>query len=409
MRLNSNNLWSLVEGVSSAIFQLCIIALISRYSGLSDVGRYGFVLAIAAPVFMLVNMRLRFIYVSGRPECKDAFCSCFSLRLITSLFAAVVIIIPAWVVSPDIALILTAVTLYKYFESLSDFIYSLFHRRGEMIYIARSSAISALLSLVVVWFVFEMGFAVSTALLLAVLVKMLVFIMHDVRMALAREEMHSARRIELAWIKKVILSLLPLGLLALLSSLSFNAPRLLLGWNGDMDAAGIYTGLSHLVIGGAIVVNAFAFPLLRELGESYTNSEMGVAAAVIRRLMYIGAAIGVASMLFVSIFGEEILLILYGSNFKGNWGAFVLMMLAGSLYYQVQMINHIGTSIGYYNHIVVWQGVSLLTIVLGLFLLVPEYGVIGGGIAWGMGSAIQVILFIRAKKSMLSVGEVRVI
>lgn len=408
MRLNSNNLWSLVEGVSTAIFQLCIIALISRYIGLSDVGRYGFVLAISAPVFMLVNMRLRFVFVSGRPECKDAFFSCFILRVITSSSVAALIIIPAWIFSPDIALILTAVTLYKYFESLSDFIYSLFHRRGEMVYIARSSVISVLFSVVAVWLAFEMGYSVIAALFSTVLVKMAVFALHDVRMALALEEMRSVSSIKFVWINKVVKSLFPLGLLALLSSFSFNAPRLLLGWSGDMDAAGIYTGLSHLVMGGAIVVNAFAFPLLRELGESYTNRELTVTSAVIRKLMYISAAIGVVSVGFVYIFGEEILLVLYGSSFQGNWAAFVLMMLVGSLYYQVQVINHVGTSIGYYNQIVIWQGISLLAIVVGLFLLVPGHGVIGAGIAWGIGSAVQVALFLRAKKTMISVGEGRI-
>jgi O-antigen/teichoic acid export membrane protein len=405
MRLNSNNLWSLVEGVSSAIFQLCIIALISRYSGLSDVGRYGFVLAISAPVFMLVNMRLRFVYVSGRPECKDAFFSCFALRVITSTIAASLIIISTWVISPDIALILTAVTLYKYFESLSDFIYSLFHRRGEMIYIARSSVVSVLLSVVGVWFAFEMGCSLVVALFLTALVKMTVFIVHDVRMAMVREEMLSVGSIKFNWINKVVMSLFPLGLLALLSSFSFNAPRLLLGWSGDMRAAGIYTGLSHLVMGGAIVVNAFAFPLLRELGESYANSELNVTQAVVHKLMYICAILGIVSVAFVYIFGEEILYILYGSSFEDNWSAFVLMMLVGSLYYQVQVINHVGTSVGYYKQTVIWQGVSLLAIVTSLLLLVPEYGVMGASIAWGLGLAVQIVLFLRSKTTMLSLSK----
>jgi O-antigen/teichoic acid export membrane protein len=173
-----------------------------------------------------------------------------------------------------------------------------------------------------------------------------------------------------------------------------------------MDAAGIYTGLSHLVMGGAIVVNAFAFPLLRELGESYANSELNITEAVIRKLMFICLILGVASVVFVYFFGEEILHILYGSSFQGNWSAFVLMMLVGSLYYQVQIINHVGTSVGFYNQTVIWQGISLLAIVAGLFLLVPEYGVMGASMAWGVGSTVQIVLFLKSKKTMLSLSEV---
>jgi O-antigen/teichoic acid export membrane protein len=407
MRLHPNNFWSLIEGLAGAIYQLCVISLITRYCGLFDVGQYGFAVAISAPIFMLLNMRLRFIYVSGRPECSSAFFSCFILRIITSTCAVALILIPAWILFPDIALILTAVTLFKYFESLSDFIYSLFHRCAEMGYIARSSMLSTMLSVAAAWFVFELGYGVLVALFSIALVKMAVFVLHDLRAALAQGEDWGITRVQLSWISKVILSLYPLGLLGLLSSYSFNAPRLFLGWSGDMESAGIYTGLSHLVLGGAILVNAVAFPLLRVLGESHMKMEFDVANRVVKNLMYASVLMGLASVVVVYLIGEELLLVLYGANFQGNWEAFILIALAGTLYYLVLVINHIGTSIGYFNRIVVWQGLSLALITIGLFVLAPLYGVSGGGIAWALGMGVQVALFLKVRKAMLSPAEVR--
>ncbi len=407
MYLRPNNYWSLVEGMASAIYQLCIISLISRYCGLSDLGQYGFAMAISAPIFMLVNMRLRFIYVSGRPECLNAFFPCFVLRVITSTCAAVLIIIPAWIASPGIALIVTTVTLFKYFESLSDFIYSLFHRRAEMVYVARSSVLSTVLSVVAAWSVFELGYSVIAALFSIVLMKIAVFALYDVRAAFAQDEDWGVSRVQLSWIIKVIVSLYPLGVLALLSSFSFNAPRLFLGWSGDMESAGIYTGLSHLVLGGAILVNAVAFPLLRVMGESHMRGEFDITSGAIKHLMYMSALFGVVSVAFVYFMGEEVLLILYGAKFQGNWEAFVMIALAGSLHYQVLIVNHAGTSIGYFNKIVAWQGLSAVAVLMGLFFLAPAYGVMGAGIAWAFGSGIQVALFLKSRRSMLFPNEAR--
>ncbi len=337
---------------------------------------------------MLANLQLRAIQATDARR-EFAFGEYLALRLVTSPLAFLAIASIALIAgySRETALVILALGMVKVCQSLSDVFHGVLQQRGYMDRIARSLMLRGFLAFLALVMLLVLTGSIVWGAVGVALVYLLVLVVYDLRSA--RIVLHwapgtedplsprwSARRLlELTWLA------LPMGFVMMLISLNGNIPRYAIERSLGEAELGIYAAIAYLQAAGNAVVGALGQSASPRLAEYYAQGNLRAFRRLLVRLLGIGASLGVGGVLVALVSGQQILALLYGSEYAEYPESFVCLMAASGIAYVASFLGYGMTATRRFRpQLLIFAIVAGVT-AFGCILLVPSAGVLGAAVA----------------------------
>ena len=413
--LKRNVSWTFGGNVVFASCQWGILSALTKLGTPDIVGRFALASAVATPVVLFSNLQLRDVMASDARG-DYAFGEYLALRL--SLLPAALLVVVAVAVFGYTGPQAVAITLFglaRCVEGVSDIFYGYAQKNERMELIARSLGIKGPAALLLFGGTFAATHSLAWALAAMILgwaLPLFVFDMPNARRLMSRVEGRIALRP--VWRAASLRSLswlaLPLGVTMLLIQLRNTIPRTFLeGGHGEAEL-GIFSAMAYLVAIGNTVIMALSQSSIPRLAKAHVNGRG--FARLVRRLLLISASMGIAGILVARFAGRPLLTILYSREYALHQDVFILIMIAGGLYYIGSILGAPATAIRAYRAQMWIQGVHV-ALLLGLaVLLIPGRGMAGaawtmiGGAAWVAAAyAVVVVRKYRAAEKHRAGGE----
>jgi O-antigen/teichoic acid export membrane protein len=182
---------------------------------------------------------------------------------------------------------------------------------------------------------------------------------------------------------------LPLGLLWLLTSLYWNAPRYVIESVGGPRALGIFGAIGSLISAGQTLVSALGQSASPRLAQYFAAGRTAEFRRLMIKMLGIGTAVGLAGIGASALLGREILTFMFRPEYAEGAPALVAMMVTGLFTYLSGFLG-VGITAMRNFRVQVWANLLSVSTAAALSLaLVPRFGLPGA--AWAL-AASQLLL-----------------
>jgi O-antigen/teichoic acid export membrane protein len=382
-----------------------MLMLIAKLGSPEIVGVFSLGLAISAPIIFFSELQLRAI-LSTDVKDEYIFSEYLGLRIVTSIFALALITAIAITAgySSMVALVVITVGLSKAFEATSDIFLGLFQKCERIDRLAFSLILKGVLSFLAI----GLGFYLSESLLWAVvalcLARLFVLFGYDVPNAHAllkgfvphisnsiKYKRMSAQSLSpsfhLKTMKKITRIALPLGIVTMLISLNGNIPRYFIEHYIGTRELGIFSAIAYIVIFGGRVIVATGHAIYPRLARYYIDGRQKELTIFMAMLLLVAAVLGISGILAAKLAGREILTLLYTTEYSDYSEVFLWLMVAAGFRYMTGFLNYLLTASRFLKIQVPLTSISIVTLLIGCFLLIPKYELIGAAYAVTLASA----------------------
>lgn len=408
LSLRANFSWTFVGNVIYSACQWGSLMVLAKLGTPEMVGQFALGLAIATPIMMTSRLGLQGIQATDAKH-EYRFGDYFGLRLLTTIFALLLIGGLAFGLDyrPETALVIVAVGLARFFESISDVFYGMFQLHERMDYISRSQMLKGVLSLIgmglgiiltgsVFWGVIGMAIAWATLLLVYDLrtgIRLQRDLIADRRIVETRSAL-AILRPHFQWPRLAQLTrlALPLGVVTLLGTLNTNIPRYFVEQNMGERELGIFAAIAYLTVVGATIANALARAAQPRLGQYYAACNRHAFSTLLGKLIGLGAILGIAGVVVSAVIGYEVLKILYSPEYAAYSDVLVLVMIAVGINYAMWFLGSGMTAARYLKVQVPLLAIVGVIEIAGCFWLIPIMGLQGAAMALVLAAIVQIIL-----------------
>jgi O-antigen/teichoic acid export membrane protein len=166
------------------------------------------------------------------------------------------------------------------------------------------------------------------------------------------------------------------------------ADSLLIGlWRSPADVA-IYAVATRTALLALAFITPVAIAFQPSIGQLYAARKWGQSRAVYSYATQLSTIVGVPPLLFLMIFADVLLSLVYGASYAAGAGALIALALG-------QVVNAVTGPSGYVATMAGRSGLMLWTMMVAFVLniglnvvLIPTLGILGAGIAWGAAIAV---------------------
>lgn len=389
-----NIAWTLVSNFVYSASQWLILIAIARLGTTETLGQYAYALAITTPILLFSNVALRFVQATDVHH-DIPFPTYFTVRLITVSMALAFITAIAFGFRENMSLmvVLLCVGCVKANESVCDIIHGFLQQHEDFPLIARlrmATGVIGLLSMTVSLIVTQ-DIAIATFILASVSLLRLVLL--DVLAVRLRY----GQRFCLAtnWNRKQISYLLktcaPLGLVALMTSLTACTPQYLLKHYHGASQLGIYAALLSFTLIGNQVVEAVARSSATRLAGHYSAGQILSYRSLLAKLCGIGAALGLIALTASALLGYTILSAVFGEEYALYHHSLTLLAIAAGINYFVAFLGVGLTAARQFSIQPAIGGTTFLAQLVLSALLIPRWGLTGTAMSVIGASAINLL------------------
>jgi len=389
----TNVSWSTIGNATYAVSQWAIVIAIARIGTPADVGVFALGLALTAPIVLLTGFQLRAVYATDAKG-RFRFAEYLTLRLITSAIAAVVIVILAvTTASRGSTSVIVMIGVAKALEGLSDVFYGVMQKRERMDRLSVSLMMRGAFSLVGV----AAAMALTRDLVIAAsayaAVGAITLGLFDVPVARRlltsrgpdpiRPVRPRGDTLELARLAY------PLGIVMFLISVNVNIPRYLVESFLGPSSLGYFAAVAYLYVGGTTLMVAVGESAAPRMSRLYLSDRPGYVRFV-TRMAAAAAGLGIVSVCIAWLFGDVLLLGLYGAEYAERSEVLVWLMAAAALGFVSSVLGFALTAARSFRvQVPLFALVALTTLGLS-FVLIPRFGLHGAAYAVFGAAVLQV-------------------
>jgi len=290
--------------------------------------------------------------------------------------------------------VVLAMGLAKAIEATSDILYGHFQKRGRIDLEARSLILRGPLALAglaagflatndVFWGVLGMGAGWLAA-----------FLVHDWPWALrlgddsrAVPGRESAAR---SWAILAKLAL-PLGLVALLTSLRTSIPSVVIASHLGEGALGLFAALLYFHAASNRIVSALGEAATARLSSRFAEGEDEKFIYLVARMLGVALAIGLGGLAVAIMAGAPLMGLFYGARYSAEGAVLVVIMAAACAANAQTVLDYGMTSARLFRIQPFLYGSGALLLFLLCAALVPSEGLRGAGVALGITSVYELI------------------
>lgn len=388
-----NNVRSALTG--NAAYALCQFGMLSALALLTsttEVGRYALALAITAPVFLFASLKLRQVQVTDAQN-EFTFGEYLTERLLTSIIAVVGVVGVAAFLGMEERTYLTvvAVTAFKALESVIDILYGAMQRREQLHLVARSQVCRGLGG-----FAIFAGCVAWSGRVEVASSALALFTLTQVASNLIRVRRLGVRVLpEFSWrtVRRLTWLALPLGVALSVSSLSINVPRYLVEAFEGTSELGIFAALAYFLTVTGMVMNSLGEAASPRLANLFFAGDYRRFRSMLKKLVLMGALIGVAGVVGVAVFGRQVLGLAFGPEYAAHNDVLLVMMSGSAVLYTSMFI---GTAVNAMRRFSIQMPINIVIMATTAgvsWLAVPAWGIMGGAVAMAAGELVALIFY----------------
>ncbi|HEY3226062.1 MAG TPA: lipopolysaccharide biosynthesis protein [Planctomycetota bacterium] len=402
MPVHRGFLWLLAGTLSYMLCQWGMVVVLARWGSPDGVelGQFGLAIAWTAPIMLFTNMGLRRVFATDT-RADFRFSDYLGLRLLTNVAALgiVALVVATSGFRAQTAGVVLAMGMAKAVEAVSDILNGIFQKHGRMDLMAGSFLVRGPLALAgltvgflatrdIVWGVVGMGAG-----------WLAVCLFYDWPLAsrfpggVAFKSIGpglfppgSARM----WGMLANLSL-PLGVVALLTSLKASIPTWVIDRHLSVGAVGLFVALAYFHAASNRVVSALGEAASPRLARLFADGDQEGFARLLARSLAAALAISGAGLTVALLFARPLMSFFYGAAYAAESGVLVALMAAvcaANLQTVLDYAMTAGRQIRIQPYL---YGAGALLLLLLCAALVPTAGLRGAAIALGAGSLIEMI------------------
>ncbi len=386
------------------------------------VGQYSLGVSICAPVFVLAGLNLRFVQATDAGN-EYSFNHYWGLRLITSFLAilTVSLIVIFMGYRLELAVIVLLLGVFKSLEALSDTIYGFLQRREQMDFIGISLIVKSLLSvfLLIISLSFSKNLFWAVSSLVAASALTLIWydsfrcgrILADPVPA-RRSFIDIARALRPYWGKpeqlKLVRISLPLGLVGMLLTLTFNIPRYFIEHHWGAKPLGIYSAMFQLLLAGSIVMMAIGQSLQPRLAIYYAGGQLGAFRHILVKAAAFAGLLGGLGFLFAILWGKQLLTVFYSSEYARHAHCFQMVMMASIFYYIATILLFGLSAMRAFKKLLLPFSASVIIAALSSWHLIPRFGIEGAALSLFIINVFNSLSLLLLLASLLSKASCKV-
>ena len=377
-RVLKNSFALMTARVVDIAFSLLTLAIVARYLGTNDFGRYAFIMAVGSLITPLVDMGLRRIVIREMAKnidnAEEYLGSALFLRGVVTVFLVLASIILILLSRSEtiylIVLVVLSMTVFTY-EMVFTGVFNAFERMGyETMMTASRKLLYLVLLLLVVFMDLKLMGIIMVILISNVVGASFGYLISRKRFVVNKLKVSWNRCV--AFLKEAY----PLGIYAFILVLFYRIDIFFLKYYRDTYEIGLYQAASQFILMGNTIPMALVsslFPSFARFADMDWERFVSVYKKTLKYLLIMGQAI-VLTILYLA---EEIVLLVYGRDFLD--ASFAMRILAWILlvvFFNV-LLSTILTAVNrqVFNAIAAAACLSI-NIVMDI-ILIPTYGYIG--------------------------------
>lgn len=385
---------------------IALIVLTKLSGDPSTVGVYALAQVICLPLAEVARMGLRDLRASDTRG-EFLFRDYLGLRLLAAGLALVAMI-GAGIAKADSGTVFAVILLYaltRVLELVSDVVYGLFQAQERMDLIARSLCLQGPLSLGLL----TLGYWATDSLVVAVLGQVaahaIVLCAYDLPVGRARAalEVGDGEAFWPRWnrsaLRRLSLLALPLTFATLLAMVAAHLPRFAVESYLGIEALGFFAPILALALAPTRLVHALGMAATTRLAHYHADGERQPFVALLGRMTFGAALLGLAGVLVVARFGEQILSIVYTPDYAPYSYVLLLTVLAATLRFVSDMLQCGIIASRRFWWFAFQYGSVALAAVVACVTLIPAHGMVGAGWAVLVTFALQL--------AVISIGMLR--
>ncbi|MDQ6708068.1 MAG: lipopolysaccharide biosynthesis protein [Acidobacteriota bacterium] len=389
LSLRLNFAWTTAGTIIYSACQWATVSLLAKLGSPELVGQYALGIAVATPVLMLAQLNLRAV-VATDVRNENPFRDYLSLRLATSTLALVLIALLVEVggYRHEVALATLMVGFGLAIDGVSDICYGWQQQRERMERIAFSMIARGILSAAAMGIGVYLTHSLIGGLVGSLLTRLVVLLALDLQLIPGNRDWRffaSLRRQgRVLWLS------LPLGVVLMLNSLSMSAPRYWIEHHQGERMLGIFAAIASLMTIGGTLVNALGQSATPRLAQLYSSRDRRGFHVLLAQLLGLVLLIGLAGIAIATVAGGPILSLVYRPEYAGHNDLLIAMMAAGAIGYVGSLLGYAITATRTFRaQVPLFVAVAIATAGACMWLI-PAYGLMGGGMAIGLGALVQV-------------------
>jgi len=397
LSLRRNFGWTLAGNLIYSGCQWVSLIVIAKVMNAVAVGQFALALAITAPIMIFANQGLTSLQATDAKG-EFTFSQYFRYRFFTTTLALVVIYVTMRVLAYDMIVIVVGIA--KALESFCDVRYGENQKLDRMDRTARSMAYRGVLSVGTVGCLLLLTRSIAWGAAGLALSNLIVLVVYDYRprlfasgsltIRLRRPRFsdlllsHSFRRASLRSSPQVILlfQVFPLGVAAMLGSVTSNIPRYFVEHYCGSARLGIFAAIMYLLVVGRTVVAALAQSCIARLARLHAHGERSSFSSLFGKQMLFGVIMGAAGILVGEFWGAPLLRLIYRPEYGRYANVLVFVMIAAAVNYLVEFSNAglLAVRSIRVQPFILFSCVVIATLCCVLF--VPRFGI--SGAAWAV-------------------------
>lgn len=341
--------------------QLVIFAILGSVFGSHVLGGYALSVSVATPVFLLLGLSLRVIYVTADQEWSTRWY--LRCTLVTVASCALIAFVVQLIFDTQRTFALAVLTV-KAFDLIQMSALGVMHRNGRLasgsVFLILNAAMSCTLAGAAVLLSLDAPSVVwaSAAGSVASAVAIWIFILARLRIA-GGEPGRMTLLVRRGFL---------LGLTAATMSVTINLPTYMLAATGNLAAVATFSVLSNLRTAGNMAYGTVAQVKLHDFAESVRNDDLGRFRSHLWTALVSVSAIGVVISAITVLLGPSIVPRFFGVE-ADDWNLLLLYMSAGFMAAGVIYVCDAGLSAWQRYHQQVWT-VAVAFGVTGVLLLI---------------------------------------
>ena len=382
-----------------AFSQWAILALLVRYGGELEAGRYFLAMATTAPIFLFFDLNLR-VSRSTDHQYEEQFRSYLGLRFWCLILASIVsVAIAAFFVGKN-PLVFAGIIAYRVGESISNLSFGGYQRMEFTDRIGKSLTYKGIIALVVMAIVIKLsgGNAGIAAIVMAVISLAWATLvdlpgswtLNEPDYELSPSSVATSLA-DVSSASRIVQRSLPLGFDALISSLALNVPKYCIEYWFGSAALGVYGVLSQLAFSIQLLIGAVGHAGVPVLSSLYQKQDNRPFWRLLNRMLLTSLVVGLLAIIGGTLVVPLVMTQLLGPSFNETL-LFFLLLVGASLAAVQRTAGRATQACGSYFTYTLFDIVIFSTTVIAALLLVKEHGVVGAAISIVIGFAVGLLV-----------------
>lgn len=391
LSLRSNFAWTFAGNSIAAVCQALVLLVLLNTTTLEATGEYSTALGWCAPLFMFAGLDIRILLATdSRSEFRFSEYLALRLLLTGAALACVPVIALATGRGSDGVLIFLGVGINRLLELVSDAFYGLMQRAERMDRISRSMVIHGAVAAPILAGTVWISGNLIAGLLLAAGAKALVLLLYDVPLATrlagqvegaGEDSLRNVLTVQPRRLWQLASQGISLAVRKLFVSLNANVTKLFVDGMCGTALAGVFAPFAAGVNASTTVSRALNQAVASRLGKQAAENDMAGLRLLLRKLQLLYLGMGALGIAAAWLLGHFVLSLLVPPNVAEFSPLLVIVIVAVAVQYQGGILDMALVALRRVNVLVPVSGATLLTTVVGCWLLIPEFSLAGVALA----------------------------